>query len=92
MCQGVLSLLKYSKQALKQTCAQALALGEVKHTFIKNTIPVVDEDLDASGYNTSINEERNKGAFVMDAEAMNIDRLLSRSQSLALYKGKYGDR
>lgn len=46
----------------------------------------------ASGYNTSINEERNKGAFVMDAEAMDIDRLLSRSQSLAQSKGKGGDK
>ena len=38
------------------------------------------------------NEERNKGAFVMDAESMDIDRLLSRSQSLAQSKGKGGDK
>lgn len=93
MCQGVLSFTKKcSKQALEETCAQALALGKVNYTFIKNTIPVVAEDLGASGYNTSINEERNKGAFVMDAEAMDIDRLLSRSQSLAQSKGKGGDK
>ena len=93
MCQGVLSFTrKYSKQALEETCAQALDQGKVNYTFIKNTIPVIAEDLGASGYNTSINEERNKGAFVMDAEAMDIDRLLSRSQSLALSKGKGGDK
>ena len=83
---------KYSKQALEETCAQALELGKVNYTFIKNTIPVVAEDLGASGYNTNVNEERNKGAFVMDAEAMDIDRLLSRSQSLAQSKGKGGDK
>ena len=55
----------------------------MNYTFIKNTISVVAEDLGASGYNTSVNEERNKGAFVMNAESMDIDRLLSRSQSLA---------
>lgn len=43
-------------------------------------------------YNIRANEERNKGAFVMDAESMDIDRLLSRSQSLALSKGKGGDK
>ena len=93
MCQGVLSFTrKYSKQALEETCAQALELGKVNYTFIKNTIPVVAEDLGVSGYNTRANEERNKGAFVMDAESMDIDRLLSRSQSLAQSKGKGGDK
>ena len=56
------------------------------------SIPVVAEDLGVSGYNTRANEERNKGAFVMDAESMDIDRLLSRSQSLAQSKGKGGDK
>lgn len=93
MCQGVLSFTrKYSKQALEETCVQALELGKVNYTFIKNTIPVVAEDLGVSGYNTRANDERNKGAFVMDAESMDIDRLLSRSQSLAQSKGKGGDK
>ena len=69
-----------------------MKLGKVNYTFIKNTIPVVTEKLGASGYNTRINEERNKGAFVMDAEAMDIERLLSRSQNLAQSKGKGGDK
>ena len=93
MCQGVLSFTrKYSKQALEETCRQALELGKVNYTFIKNTIPVIAEELGTSGYNTSMNEERNKGAFVMDAESMEISRLLSRSQNLAQNKGKGGDK
>ena len=93
MCQGVLSFTrKYSKQALEETCHQALELGKAHYTFIKNTIPVVAEDLGTSGYNTVANEERNKGAFVMDAESMDINRLLSRSQNLAQRKGKGGDK
>ena len=69
-----------------------MELGKVNYTFIKNTIPVVAEDLGISGYNTVANEERNKGAFVIDAESMDINRLLSRSQSLAQGKGKGGDK
>lgn len=63
---------KYSKQALE--------LGKVNDTFIKNMIPVIAEELGASGYNTSMNEERNKGAFVMDAESMDISRLCKPTQ------------
>lgn len=93
MCQGVLSFTKkYSKQALEETCRQALELGKVNYTFIKNTIPVIAEDLGVSGYNTSVNKERNKGAFVMDAGSMDLERLLSRSQSLAQGQGKGGDK
>ena len=93
MCQGVLSFTrKYSRQALEEACKQALSLGKVTYTFLKNTIPVVAEELGASGYNTSQNETRNKGAFVMDAASMDLERLLSRSQSLAQAKKKDGDR
>lgn len=93
MCQGVLAFTrKYSKAALEEACRQALELGKVTYTFIKNTIPVVAEELGASGYNTAASEERNKGGFVMDAQSMDIDRLLSRSQSLAHGKGKDGDK
>lgn len=93
MCQGVLSFSrKYSKQALEETCRQALEIGKTTYTFIKNTIPVIAEELGASGYNTAANDERNKGAFVMGAEAMDINTLLSRSQSLAQSKGKGGEK
>ena len=59
---------------------------------LKNTIPVIAEELGAAGYNTAANDERNKGAFVMGAEAMDINTLLSRSQSLAQSKGKGGEK
>ena len=93
MCQGVLSFTKkYSKQALEETCRQALALGKTTYTQIKNTIPVIANDLGVAGYNTAMNEERNKGAFVMGAEATDINTLLNRSQILAKSKGKGGDK
>ena len=93
MCQGVLSFSKkYSKQALEETCRQALELGKTTYTFIKNTIPVVADDLGVVGYNTAANDERNKGAFVMGADAMDINTLLSRSQKLAKSNGKGGGK
>ena len=93
MCQGVLSFTKkYSNQALEETCRQALALGKTTYTQIKNTIPVIANDLGVAGYNTAMNEERNKGAFVMGAEATDINTLLNRSQILAKSKGKGGDK
>ena len=93
MCQGVLGFTKrYSRQALEETCRQALEIGKTNYTFIKNTISVIAEDIGASGYNTVINKERNKGAFVMGADAMDINKLLSRSQSLAKGRGKDGDK
>ncbi len=93
MRQGVLSFTrKYSKQALEEACCQSLELGKVNYTFVKNTILVVAEELEIPGYNTAVNEEHNKGAFVMDAESMDINRLLSRSRNLAQRKGKGGDK
>ncbi len=93
MCQGVLNFSrKYSKRALEETCRQALELGKTTYTFIKNTVQVVADELGAAGYNTALNDERNKGAFVMGTEAMDINTLLSRSQSLAQSKGKRGDK
>lgn len=69
-----------------------MELGKVNYTFIKNTIPVVAEDLGISGYNTATNEEPNKGAFVMDAESMDIESLLSCNQNLTQSKGKGGEK
>ena len=40
MCQGVLGFTKkYSKQALEETCRQALELGKL-YSFIKNQLPL----------------------------------------------------
>ena len=69
-----------------------MAIGKTTYTFVKTTIPVVAEELGSTGYNTAMNEERNKGAFVMSAEAADINTLLSRSQSLAQRKGKGGGK
>ena len=60
---------------------------------MKNRIPVVADDIGASEAREGRNEERNKGGFVMDAQSMDIDNLLSRSQNLARNnRGKDGDR
>ena len=82
----------YGKPALEETCKQALEYGKVTYTFVKNRIPVVAEDMGISNENREKNEDRNKGAFVMDAQSMDIDSLLSRSQNLAFGKGKGGDK
>ena len=58
----------------------------------RNISSSVADDLGAAGYNTAANDERNKGAFVMGAEAMDINTLLSRSQSLAQSNGKGGEK
>lgn len=92
MCQGVLSFTrKYSKQVLEETCRQALELGKVHYTFIKNTIPAVAEAVGAVAFNTAVNEQRNRGAFVMDASAKDIETLLSRSQRLVQDRRKDGE-
>ena len=92
MCQGVLSFTrKYSKQVLEETCRQALELGKVHYTFIKNTIPAVAEAAGAAAFNTAVNEQRNRGAFVMDASAKDIETLLSRSQMLVQDRRKDGE-
>ncbi len=84
MCQGVLSFSnKYSKEALERTCESALSNDKVTYTTIKNTIAAFAEELGKNGYNSRINDERNKGAFVMDSEASEISTLLSRSETLA---------
>ena len=48
--------------------------------FIKNSIAAVAEEIGSAGFNTKLNEERNKGAFVMSPHAGDIERLLSRSE------------
>lgn len=65
--------------------------NKATYTFIKNSIPVVAEDMGTSGYNTKINEERNQGGFIMSSEAMDINNLLSRSQALTRKHGKEGE-
>ena len=84
MCLGILNFTKkYSKQALEKCCSQAVEVDKMTYTFIKNSISAVAEELGAKGFNTEANEERNKGAFVMGQQYMNVDTLLNRSRKLA---------
>lgn len=70
----------------------SVAKEKVHYTFVKNTIPVVAEEIGTVAYNTSVNEQRNKGAFVMDASSMDIETLLSHSQKLLQNKRKDGEK
>lgn len=90
MCLGILNFTKkYSKQALEECCSQAVEVDKMTYTFIKNSISAVAEELGTKGFNTEVNEERNKGAFVMGQQYMNVDALLNRSRKLA--EKKEGD-
>ncbi len=85
MCQGILNFTKkYSNVALEECCRQAISLNKQKYTFIKNTIPVVAEDIGRADYNdTSAGNDTRRGGFVMGSEATDLNSLLSRSQRLA---------
>lgn len=84
LCLGILKFTKkYSRLALEDCCKMALDTNHVSYSFIKNSIAAVAEDIGAAGFNTKLNEERNKGAFVMGPHAGDIDRLLSKSSKLA---------
>ena len=85
MCLGILNFTKkYSNAALEECCRQAISLNKQKYTFIKNTIPVVAEDLGKAGYKASPKENGNRrGGYVMSSDATDLNSLLSRSQRLA---------
>jgi transposase len=92
LCVGILNYTnKYSKLALEDCCRLAIESNHISYTFIKNTIASVAEDIGSAGYNTKLNEERNKGAFVMGSHAGDIDNLLSKSSKLAADQRKDGD-
>ena len=91
LCLGILNFTKkYSKLALEDCCKDAIESNHMTYTFIKNTIASVAEDIGTAGYNTKINDERNKGAFVMGSHAGDIDNLLSKSSKLAADQKKGG--
>ena len=69
---GILNFMKkYSKLAPEDCCKIAVETNYLSYSFIKNSIATVAD------------EERNKGAFVMNPHAGNIERLLSKSMKLA---------
>jgi transposase len=89
LCLGILNFAKrYGKQTLEECCKQALELDKVTYTFIKSSISAVAEDIRTPAHNSKTNEEKNKGGFVMDSEAMDINHLLSRSDNLIQRIGK----
>lgn len=85
MCLGILNFTKkYSHAALEECCRQAILFNKQKYTFIKNTIPVIAEDLGKAGYSgPSKNNDTRRGGFVMSSDATDLNSLLSRSQRLA---------
>lgn len=92
MCQGVLSFSqKYGRSALEEICKQALEYGKVTYTFVENRIATMAGELNIETCAKAVNKARNKGAFVMGADFMDINNLLSRSQHLAQGKRKDGD-
>ena len=89
MCVGILNYAgKYSKTALEECCKQARAVGRPTYSYIKNSIAAIAEEFESSSEPGKLNEDRNRGAFVMDAQKMDVDKLLSRSRDLAKRKGK----
>lgn len=89
MCLGVVNYSKkYSKQVLEECCRQAIDLNKVTYTYIKNSIPAIAEEFKTPEDKAKINTERNKGAYVMDSSAMDLKKLLSKSQDLAHGAGK----
>ena len=84
MCLGVLNFTKkYSKLVLEDCCRSAVETNHVTYSFIKNSIAATAEDIENAGFNTKLNDERNKGAFIMDPHAGDINNLLSKSMRLA---------
>lgn len=89
LCLGILNFTKkYSKLALEDCCKLAVDSNHVTYSFIKNSIAAVAEEIGTGGFNTKLNEERNKGAFIMDSHAWDIDKLLLKSSKLV---GKEAD-
>ena len=90
-CVGILNFAKkYSKQTLEECCRQALALNRVTYTFIKNSIPAIAAEMMTDEDRKKLNDQKNKGAYVMSADASDIGRLLAKSKALADEAGKGG--
>ena len=90
-CVGILNFAKkYSKQTLEECCRQALALNRVTYTFIKNSIPAIAAEMMTDEDRRKLNDQKNKGAYVMSADASDIGRLLAKSKALADEAGKGG--
>lgn len=91
-CVGVLNFAKkYSKTSLEECCRQALELNKTTYTFIKNSIPAIAAEMMTDADKRRINAERNRGAYVMGAEASDLNQLLAKSQLLLEESQEGGD-
>ena len=91
-CVGVLGFAnKYSKGILEECCSQSLELNKVTYTFIKNSIPAIAAGRISDIDRIKLNDEKNKGAYVMGPEASDLSRLLAKSQALADEAQKGGE-
>ncbi len=90
MCLGIINFAKkYSNKALEECCKQAIFLNKQKYTFIKNTLPVIAQDLGVEGYKSLIAKDTPaRGSYVMSPKSTNVNTLLSRSKALADLKRK----
>lgn len=92
-CIGILNFAKkYSKQTLEECCRQALDLNRVTYTFIKNSIPAVAAETMSDDDRRRLNDQKNKGAYVMSADASDLSKLLAKSKALADEAEKGGRR
>ena len=73
---------KHSKLALLDCCKLVIDTNHISYSFIKNSI--VAEEIGNTEFNTKLNEERNKGVFVMSPHVGAIDRLHPKSSKLAV--------
>ena len=69
-----------------------VALNRVTYTFIKNSIPAVAAEMMTDADKRRLNDQKNKGAYVMSADASDIDKLLAKSKALTEEAGKGGRR
>lgn len=80
-----------SNKVLEECCRRALELDKTTYTFIKNSIKAVSDELQEKKSVADRSGERNRGGFVMDPSAMDVDRLLSRTKDLKDRSGKEAD-
>ena len=76
---------------MEECCRQAIVANKISYTYIKNSIPAIAEDICTPQERSRLNEERNRGGFVMEPGTMDVANLLSKSQKLAQTTGREAD-
>ena len=83
--------MKYSIRTLEECCLKALEFNKTTYTFIKNSIPAIAEETMTDADRRRINEEKNKGAYVMGSDASSLNHLLEKSRLLMDGASEGGD-